>query len=196
MPKKLRTRERLLDQGLELLLTQGFGATGVAEVTAAAGVPKGSFYNYFPSKEEFALAVLDRYQDAACAEMARQFAGDGSPLTRLRRWVAAGRERMTDASFQVGCLAGRLAQEVAGEQPAFRQPLEQAFCGMRSHLAGLLREAQRAGEVASDIDAEAVAEFLLNAWQGAAQRAKAAHTAAPLENFERIVFDRLLVPAN
>jgi TetR/AcrR family transcriptional repressor of nem operon len=192
MPKKLNTRERLVDQGLELLLTQGFAATGVAEVTSAAGVPKGSFYNFFPSKEEFALAVLDRYQEAACAEMVRQFAGEGTPLTRLRRWLADGRERMSDGGFQVGCLAGRLAQEVAGEHPAFRQPLEQAFRCMRNHLAGLLRDAQRAGEVSSDVDAEAVAEFLLNAWQGAAQRAKAAHTAAPLENFERIVFERLL----
>lgn len=192
MPKKLQTRERLVEQGLELFGTHGFTATGVADVTRAAGVPKGSFYNFFPSKEEFALAVLERYQEAACREMSAGLGGEGSPLTRLRRWFAAGRERMAGSGFQVGCLAGRLAQEVAGDQPAFRQPLEEVFRRMRGHLAGLVREAQRAGEVAPELEAEAVSEFLLNGWQGAVQRAKAAHTAAPLENFERIVFERLL----
>jgi TetR/AcrR family transcriptional repressor of nem operon len=192
MPKKLQTRERLLDRGLELLLTQGFSATGVAEVTAAAGVPKGSFYNYFPSKDDFALAVLDRYQVEACREMSSVLRGQGSPLERLRKWVAASRERMADRRFQVGCLAGRLAQELAGEQPAFRAPLEEAFLCMQSHLELLLREAREKGEIPSDLDIEAVAEFILNAWQGAAQRAKAAHTAQPLENFERLLFERIL----
>lgn len=192
MPKKLQTRERLLDQGLALLLTQGFSATGVGEVTAAAGVPKGSFYNHFPSKEEFALAVLDRYQDTACREMSAHLAGGGSPLGRLRRWVRAGQEQMASQRFQVGCLAGRLAQELAGEQEAFRAPLEQAFRCMRSQLEGLLREAQAAGEIDVELDAEQLAEFVLNAWQGAAQRAKTARTAAPLENFERVVFDQIL----
>src|ERR1700748_773854 len=67
-PANLDTRTKLLEKGGDLLSRMGFNATGVQEITAAAGVPKGSFYNYFDSKEAFAVAVLTEYWEAVVAE--------------------------------------------------------------------------------------------------------------------------------
>lgn len=155
-------------------------------------MPKGSFYNHFQSKEQFALAVLDRYQEAACSQMEESVRGAGSPLDRLRALFRDSRSEMAARRFEVGCLAGRLAQELAGQNPAFRAPLERTFRCMRSLLERLLAEAVAGGELPSDFDSGEAAEFVLNAWQGASLRAKSAHCATPLENFERVLFGQFL----
>jgi TetR/AcrR family transcriptional repressor of nem operon len=192
MAKIEGVRDRLLSSGLELFANRGYEAAGVAEITTAAGVPKGSFYNHFPSKEEFALAVLDLYRQEECRQMTAALAGSGSPLGRLRTLFRAGRERMSAGGFENGCLVGRLAQELAGHNPAFRAPVESAFRCMCAVIERLFDEAAAAGELPAGLDPRDAAEFALNAWQGATQRAKAAHSAAPLENFERLLFDRFL----
>ena len=195
MPKKLQTRERLLDAGLDLLVARGYNAVGVQEIASAAGVPKGSFYNHFPSKEAFALEVLELYRAGACEALGAAAAGDGGPLERLRRLLEASFREMAEADFELGCLAGRLTQELAGEHEAFREPLENAFLCMRAVLTRLLAEAKGLGQLPADLDPEATAEFLFNAWQGATQRAKAAHSEAPLRNYLDLVFGRVLAPA-
>lgn len=185
-------RDRLIEQGLELLGRHGYAATGVGEITAACGVPKGSFYNYFASKDDFAIAVIERYGQDACCFMESALAGPGSHRDRLRRFFETVIGHMVHENFAGGCLAGRLTQELAGEHSEFRRPLEQVFAAQRRLLAGHLRAGQRAGEFAPDLDPEATAEFLQAAMQGASLRAKATGNALPLENFLTVVFDRLL----
>ncbi|MFN7962345.1 MAG: TetR family transcriptional regulator C-terminal domain-containing protein [Thermoanaerobaculia bacterium] len=189
-------RDKLLDQGLRLLSERGFGATGVAEVTEAGGVPKGSFYNYFPSKEDFAIEVLSRYQDQACTQMSAVLCNpELAPLERLRRLFESLIEKLAASGFTAGCLAGRLAQEVAGENPTFRKPLEDAFASMRNLVAVCLEQARQAGEIPAEESPERLAEFLLFSWQGAMLRAKAAGNDGPLQAFLDIAFNRLLKPS-
>jgi TetR/AcrR family transcriptional repressor of nem operon len=186
-------REALIAQGLELLRDQGYSATGVQEITDAGGVPKGSFYNYFDSKESFALEVLRRYQQEACAEMAALLDDRGlPPLERLSRLFETRSRELAEHGFTGGCLAGRLAQELAGEHPAFRGPLDHTFDCLQSGIAATLSEARERGELAAGADPGELAEFLVNAWQGGMLRAKAAGSDRPLANFRRLVFARLL----
>lgn len=193
-----KNRDKLLASGLELLSHKGYSATGVQEITDACGVPKGSFYNYFDSKEDFALAVLGEYQAAACERLAAVLEReDLSPLERLRAMFRESGAEFAAAGFAGGCLAGRLAQELAGENLGFRPPLDHTFDCMQSKVAEVLRQARDAGEWAvgessDDEEVDAVAEFLVNAWQGAVLRAKAAGSERPLEIFQHTVFDRLL----
>jgi TetR/AcrR family transcriptional regulator, transcriptional repressor for nem operon len=190
-------RDKLLDEGLRLFTQHGFTATGVQEITEAGGVPKGSFYNYFDSKEDFALAVLQRYQDQACHHIGsileRQ---DLTPLGKLRALHENMIEQMAATGFSQGCLAGRLAQEVAGENPILRPHLEHTFSCMRELFATTLREAQRAGELSLDLDIDPLSEFLLLAWQGAVIGAKAAGSARPLRAYMDIAFGQLLRPVD
>lgn len=193
MARRGQNRDRLLEQGLELFAKQGFHATGIQEIADASGVPKGSFYNYFESKEQFAVEVLSRYQELQCEELAAQLGPDaGSPLERLRalfdRWV----QGMCDSRFSSSCLAGRLAQELAGEVPEVRPALDRVFNCMRGYTAVCLREAREVGELADGPPEEDLAEFIMNAWQGALQRAKAAGDDGPLRVFVSVIFDQVL----
>lgn len=190
--KRGRHREDLLDRGLQLFATKGYSATGVSDITDAAGVPKGSFYNYFQSKEDFALAVLEQYREQAQEFMTAQLAGSASPLRRLRTFFEEGRAKALAEGFSGGCLAGRLAQELAGEQPSFRPVLDRVFGCMQGGVARLLQEAAVRGELRPDQDLAELASFLLSSWQGAVTRAKAAGHDGPLRTFEDMVFGHLL----
>jgi TetR/AcrR family transcriptional repressor of nem operon len=187
-------RDRLIEQGMALLSRNGYAATGVGEITAACGVPKGSFYNYFASKDDFAFAVIERYGRELCGFMAAGLAGEGDHLARLRRFFQTVIDHMVHEEFAGGCLAGRLAQELAGEQPQFRQPLERVFAAQRRLLAAHIAAGQTAGEIAAGLDPEQTAEFLQAAMQGAALRAKATGNDEPLRIFLQITFERLLAP--
>src|SRR5215510_2158905 len=83
---KATTKAVLVDAGTQLILEQGYHHTGIQEVLQAAGVPKGSFYYYFPSKEAFGCEVIAQFAAAYLARL-EQYLGDttSSPLTRLRR---------------------------------------------------------------------------------------------------------------
>ncbi len=188
-------RDQLLEEGLKLFSTRGFAATGVQEITDAGGVPKGSFYNYFDSKEDFALEVLGRYRAESCSALCGLL-GDRSrsPVARLRELCEAGIEKMRDTGFSEGCLAGKLAQELAGENAAFRDSLDQAFSCITGLIAECMRQARDAGEIPADADPAQLAEFFFAGWQGAMLRAKAAGHEGPLRAFVEVTFGRLLTP--
>lgn len=191
-----KSRQKLVDAGLVLFGQQGYAATGVQDITDAAGVPKGSFYNYFDSKEDFAVAVLAKYREQAAENFGSLVSAEiASPLGRLEALLRSIEEHLRSSDFAGGCVAGRLAQELAGEHPTLRQPLCEVFATMQSHVSACLSAAQKAGELAATEDLDLLASFLVNAWQGAMLRSKAAGSTAPLEAVREVVFTRLLVPS-
>lgn len=188
-------RDQLLTCGLDLIRLQGFAATGVQEIADASGVPKGSFYNYFKSKDAFTLEVLERYVDMSCEHIEDTLVrGRGSPLTRLKtlydHWITDfGRK-----GYVGGCFAGKLSQELAEINPSFREALERSFQRTQACYAVCLREAKEVGELSPDIDPDMLAAFVYNSWQGAMLRMKASGNADPLKQFRHFVFTHLLHP--
>lgn len=190
-----KNRDQLLGVGLRLLRERGFSATGIQEIADAAGIPKGSFYNYFPSKEAFALAVLECYGEDAASQICRALeSAEGTPLQRVRALFEGQRVRLEQSGFLEGCLAGRLAQELAGENPTFREPLEKTFGRMSTCLTSALREAQASGELDSALEVEELASFLVTSWQGALLRAKSTGSDLPLRLFSDFALGHLLTP--
>jgi TetR/AcrR family transcriptional regulator, transcriptional repressor for nem operon len=116
--------ERLLDAGLELFLKQGFNGTGIQQITDRAGVPKGSFYNHFPSKEGFGVAIIDRYAEFSLRSWTRMMRGAPSDAMGAIRHVFAlmmdHHERVRGGS---GCLIGNFAAEVARASEPCRERL-------------------------------------------------------------------------
>lgn len=186
-------RDILLARGLELMHAHGYEATGVGEVTRAAGVPKGSFYNYFDSKEGFAIEVLHRYvetsKDAVAAALR---SGAESHLLRLRRLYESWIDGLAAAGYTRGCLAGTICQEMGGREASFRDALDTAMADMRTELVACLRRAQDAGELGASHDPDRLARFLTDAWQGAVMRMKVERSDRPLRDFLEMVFGSLL----
>src|SRR5258708_6665687 len=170
---KEKTKAVLLEAGKRVFLEKGYNHAGIEAILHAAGVPKGSFYYYFESKEDFGLQVLDRFAECYRVDIER-YLGDASmsPLERLRRYFESVCERAETQQCRNGCLVGDLRQGIAGLGGGFRLRLEEIFEGWVGRYAECLKEAQEAGEISPSIDVHALAEFWLNSWQGAVLRAK------------------------
>lgn len=190
------TRADLLKAGVRAFHRGGFNATGVQEIVAEAGVPKGSFYNHFPSKDAFGAEVIDAYFDAAQADLRALLLDPSIPgLDRLERYFSAHTERMTSGGFARGCLLGNLSLEVADHSELMRERLSQKFTAWEGLFAGCIRAAQQDGAIANEADASALAHVLLNSWEGALLRARAEKSREPLDRFRDILFGTLLPAA-
>ncbi len=190
---KGETRETLLEAGKQVFLKQGYNHAGIESILQSAGVPKGSFYHYFSSKEDFGLQVLNRFAESQNANLDRFLQDrDRSPLDRLRNFAEAICERLESHQCRNGCLVGNLSLEMAEQSEAFRSRLEVIFGGWVHRYAECLREAQEIGEIAKDVDVNELAEFWLNNWQGAILRAKTIRSTSPLRTFLKLMFATVL----
>jgi TetR/AcrR family transcriptional repressor of nem operon len=183
------TRDLMLDVGRELFLERGYNHAGIESILHAAGVPKGSFYHYFSSKEDFGLEVLNRFAAGIDAELER-FLDDASlaPLERMRQFGEAVCRRLESRQGRCGCLVGNLSQEMADQSEAFRTRLETIFQGWVERFANCFLEAQATGALPGDVDAKELAEFWISGWQGALLRGKTTRCSAPLRTFLNLMF--------
>lgn len=191
------SRAALVEHGTRLMLRSGYGGTGLAELLRAAGVPKGSFYHHFDSKEAFGVALVQRYyaeHDALLASLLTQT--DRRPLERLRSYFDLLLQRAVDASPQArGCLMGLLALEMAGSSEPVRESVSDAFRRWQARIAELLRQAQVAGELALEHDPQPLAAMLLETWEGALMRARVSRDLESLRTSLDLAFSRLPILA-
>src|ERR1700730_17445070 len=116
-------REKLIEAGLETLHSAGFNGCSVQDITEAAGVPKGSFFNHFKTKEGLALEALSRYGQRSRLEIL--FDKSKPALERLREHFEYLVREYEKHQFERGCLLGNLAAEMATSHPQVRAALEQ-----------------------------------------------------------------------
>jgi TetR/AcrR family transcriptional repressor of nem operon len=184
-----QTRQQLLDAGLTGLLTRGYHGTGLKEVLTAVGVPKGSFYNYFASKEDFAVEVIRHYARQRDEALDEALGGnDQDALGALRRYFQALARALEKDGFCGGCLVGNLGAEVE-DSAACREALRIAFDDWRDRFAAALGRAQEQGTVREDLAATALADLLVDAWEGAVIRMKVQRNVEPLRQVLRQLLD-------
>ena len=197
MPDKrtgqLSTRDHLIVVGLDLMRRHGYGATGLQEILQEAGVPKGSFYHHFGSKEAFATAVIDAYVSIA-GEHCRTVLGNTrqAPLNRLRRYFEELIRAAGQSSPIPGCLLGSFSLEVAATSMQVQASLSSGFSEWQAPIASVLREAVEAGDLPKSTRPETLAGFLLNSWEGSLLRSQAEKSDAPLKDFLHYIFEELL----
>ncbi|KQQ55865.1 TetR family transcriptional regulator [Pseudomonas sp. Leaf127] len=180
----VETREVLIRRGLEVLTEQGFTATGLDFLLKQVSIPKGSFYNYFPSKELFAREVLDRYAEYFASLLDRYLLDESlSPLERLVGFVQAAKVGMARHDYRRGCMVGNLGQEISVLPESFRPVLEQIQLDWQARLAACLRSAQAVGELGRSADCDELAAFFWIGWEGAVLRARLVQGEAPLNTF-------------
>jgi TetR/AcrR family transcriptional repressor of nem operon len=178
-------REAILGSGAELMLRKGYHGTGIQQIVDAAGVPKGSFYNYFRSKEDFALAAMEHASRDHITGFEAALQKD-SPSPRMR--IIEGYTAMTKAfdearNYTTGCFVGNLCQELADTNTAVAEKAEHLFRIYTTALARCIRDAQAAGEVTRDADPDRLAEAIFNSWEGAILRMKSCRSIRPLNAF-------------
>ena len=184
-------REEIVEAALDQFHARGFNATGVKDITEAAHVPKGSFYNHFESKEALADVALARYGESRrLAELADQSV---EPLARLRahfEFLRSETERLYD--YKRGCMFGNFGAEIADHSDPLRDTVRESFHAWAEAIAAPLAEAEAAGTVRAGLDPETTARFLLSAWEGTLISARADRGAAAFDAFFETVFGTIL----
>jgi TetR/AcrR family transcriptional repressor of nem operon len=191
--KRIHSKDDILQAGLDIILTKGFNGTGVEAILKQANVPKGSFYNFFSSKEEFGLAIIDKYV-TEIGERFHAIFNDESlpPLERIKKSFETLIARFEGNDCSKGCLIGNLSLEMSDQFEKVRQRLEQSLQGWTRVLSKLLLQAQKEQAIPADLDPAMLAESLISSFQGALLRSKVKKSSEPLKNFTYLFFDRFL----
>jgi len=189
---RLNVRQKIVDAGLKVLIAKGFNGCAVQDITAAAGVPKGSFYNHFESKEALGAEVVERYgrdnpRRAALADTSMP------ALQRLRAHFERLNETYTDARFGRGCLLGNFSAELSDQSQLIRQRLAELYLAWSMDIATAIAEAQADGSIFTRAPAADLAAFLLDAYEGALLRARVERSGRAFDRFMTVAFTQILV---
>jgi TetR/AcrR family transcriptional regulator, transcriptional repressor for nem operon len=182
IPQKQINKESLLSQGVQLLMQQGYHGTGLKEILDAVQIPKGSFYNYFPSKESYAAEVIQHYIDPFIAQLESHLKNpDVDGLSALTNYFHELIIELEKSEFKGGCLLGNLMGEIGDTSELCQKSLQLAVHRYQSALANGLKKAQMEGTVRMDKSADDMADLLVNTWQGALLRMKIEQSADPIK---------------
>jgi TetR/AcrR family transcriptional regulator, transcriptional repressor for nem operon len=194
---RANVRDQLIASAVEVFHTRGFNGCSVQDIVDAAGVPKGSFYNHFESKEALGVEVVRAYSALVGAYVVEAGAadildGDGTPLQRVRAYFEAVIEQNVSCGVRKGCLLGNFAIELAPHSSEIARAVTDALDNWSVAVAQALAQAQDAGELPQEADVDALARYLVDGYEGAATRAKLIGDRAPMDEFIRTTFEFLL----
>ncbi|BED89116.1 TetR family transcriptional regulator [Pseudoalteromonas sp. MM1] len=187
------TKAHLIRVGLETLTEFGFSATGLDTILKKAGVPKGSFYHYFKSKEAFGIALVNAYDDYFITKL-KKYLTDSStpPLERLIHFTQSAIMGMQKYQYKRGCLVGNLNQELNHLSDEFKTRLLQSYVAWQQQVEQCLTEAQQQGTIAKTVDTQLMSEYFWIGWEGAVMRAKLTQSSKPLTLYTEMFLRALL----
>ena len=175
------TRALLINTGLAVLTEKGFSATGIDLILKSAQVPKGSFYHYFKSKNDFGLALIDAYDSYFQAKLKRHLTNSAiSPLERVVLFANDAKQGMAKYAFKRGCLIGNLNQDLSHLDDAMIASIKQAYAHWQQLVEQCLIEAKEQKQIAKSTDCKMLAEFFWIGWEGAVMRSKLDKSSEPL----------------
>ncbi len=182
VPKKLIKREKMLDQGVLMLMAKGYHGTGVQEILDASQIPKGSFYSYFGSKEAFCAEAIQHYIEPLIVQLQdhlknQHLCGMEILTNHLNELISAAEKN----NFEAGCLLGNLMGEIGNSSAVCRLALQTAVNSYRDLIKEAILKAQKDTQIRTDLSAEKLADLLVNNWQGALLRMKIEQSIVPLQ---------------
>lgn len=175
-------REKILATGQRIMGGKGFSAVGLNEILGAAGVPKGSFYHYFASKEAFGEALLEDYFEDYLADMDRTLRQARGPVAgRLENYFQAWQDNQSFLDCQGKCLAVKLAAEVADLSEAMRASLKRGTSAIVARLAEAIEAGKADGSLTLDEAPADAAQNLYQLWLGASIMVKITRDTGPFQ---------------
>ena len=176
------TRQHIIDTGYRIIAGKGFASVGLNEILTAAGVPKGSFYHYFESKEQYGQALLESYFDDYLGRTAENLGADGTPARdRLLRYWRQWQQYQDEDCDARRCLVVKLSGEVADLSDAMRVTLRDGTERIIALIAGCIEEGRADGSLLIE-NARATARTLYQMWLGASLLAKLHRNGEPLND--------------
>jgi TetR/AcrR family transcriptional repressor of nem operon len=178
---------------MSIMLEKGYSNTGIQEVLSSLGVPKGSFYHYFDSKENFAVAIIRHFDEEFSGELLRILTNSQeTPLRRLRTYGETGKRALLSDECRKGCLIGNLSQEMSDQSEILRKELSIVINKRLGLFTQCIEEGQKLGEITQVASADRLAEHLMCGLSGAVTQAKTLKNIEPMENFIDLMFNHFL----
>lgn len=187
------TRMRLISEGMRQLLAHGYEGVGIGPILKEVDVPKGSFYYFFASKDDFVVAVIEAYE-RKYAQIRESLFADASlrALQRLAVYFETLELELKQDGPYAGCLYGVIAQTAAGRSALVRDALAISFRRWETSIRELLAHAQYEGDIADDEDVSDLCACIIEAYEGALIRVKATGDTAAFTRFRTKGLQRLM----
>lgn len=179
------TRAALIRSGVELMTTYGYISANIESILKQVGVPKGSFYYYFKSKEEFGKAIIASYDSFFAYKLDKHLTNLSikSPIARIKAFYEDAKYGMAKYNYNRGCLIGELIQEESLLPDGYAVLLEQVLQSWQVKIENCLLLAQSLKEIKVDFDCKSLSEFFWLGWEGAVTRSKLLKNSNPLDIF-------------
>ncbi len=191
--KHILKQNEILKMGLEVMCSNGYGNTSVNDIVKAAGIPKGSFYFYFDSKEDFAIKALETYVEMYKDEVESILKDTStSPVDRIQTFVSLKLDAVLhNPMMQKGCYLSKLNGEMSGCNENIRNAILKQVTYFENLVEQCVQEAIDQELIKFD-DAKSLTEFILNSMDGSLELYKATQDPNTLFNFKRVLFTLLL----
>ena len=192
---KVDTRKSLLTAGMTLLIRKGYTATSINDVVEIAGVPKGSFYYYYKTKNDFVEAALMEYAEEKRAIMKTHLGNrEISPLNRVRSLFANFVLKMQAENFETGCLMGHMCQEMANASPQLREQINIINQIWQEGHRNVFQQAIESGELPADTNITALIQCMCMLMQGAMLESKITRDIRSFQHAHWLLFEQIGKP--
>ncbi len=185
------TREKILKAAVALFHEFGYNGTSVQDIVRKADVPKGSFYNYFKSKEELAIAASDVFYPYALALL--DLENTSSPVGRLRKYFRLTLKEMQRYEYVRGCLVGNFASEITNATPVLKKRISEHLDEATRRIAAVVSQAQEIGEIDPGVSTMDLSRFILNSLYGAIFRSKTDRTERPMKLLQQFALHPFVI---
>ncbi len=175
-------RLSILASAAPIFNRRGYSGTSISEILTATDLEKGGLYNHFASKEELAAEAFDYAFRQVDAYFARALAGTESGLPRLRAYIDAFEKYITEPVLAGGCPIANATLEADDALPFLRDRIARAFANMRGYVARNVERGREKHHFRSDIDSQAVADFIISALEGALLLSRGTRSRTPVEH--------------
>lgn len=193
MDKKLEKKNKIIKNSIDLMYLNGFNGTSVKDITDAAGIPKGSFYNYFEDKEHYLIDSLNYYFFYMNKEKI-QILKDVTlnPISRIENFFTKAIKEMEDSNYKYGCFLGNTAQELGDTNDIIGKEIKSINNIIINIISNNLDEAYEKKGIKNSLNTTLISGFILSAWQGSLLRAKISSDGEPLKEFMEVLTEKIL----
>jgi TetR/AcrR family transcriptional repressor of nem operon len=181
---RTNTREEIIRKGAELIHAQGFNATGLQQILQTAGIPKGSFYFYFKSKEDFGLEIINYFNAIISAIFTRYLSDKKIPsLKRLEKLFEFFEATFQKSGYALGCPIGNLSLELADTNERLRLHLIGVIEKLMAQIELCLQEAKRDKSLPANLNTADTARVIFYGFEGAVLHMKVVKSIEPFQAF-------------
>ncbi len=194
LTRGIKKRSELIDVGSRLIFKQGYHGTSIKDIVAAVGMQKGSFYTYFPSKEEFITEALEHHFQSHILALTEDLKNStGSPVERVIEIIRKTLGKYSADQFSPFSFKIKVCTELKISHPEIDDLVSKSIVVMRDAIAECLLEGQEQGKIAGSIDINIIADFILYAWKGYVLHADTLENKNTLNEFCTVIEQRVLV---